>query len=248
MVLIYTIASVVLISFMSLVGVFTLALKKNYLKNILLYLVAFSVGALLGDSFIHLLPEAFSTYNGESLFFSISIFSGILFFFLLEKILRWRHCHDLSCQDHPNHLGAINLVGDAMHNMIDGLLIGASFSVSIPLGIATTVAVILHEIPQELGDFGVLLHSGYTVKKALFFNFLSASTAIISAIIAVVLGGNMAGFKSFMIPFTLGSFIYIALSDLIPELHQEVVWKKSLGQIAAILLGFSVMYALLFIE
>ena len=247
MVFIYTLASVVLVSLISLIGVLTLAVKKNFINNILLYLVAFSVGALLGDSLIHLLPEAFSE-NGESLFLSLAIFSGMLSFFLLEKILRWRHCHDLSCKDHPNHIGTINLVGDALHNLIDGLLIGASFLVSVPLGIATTLAVILHEIPQELGDFGVLIHSGFTVKKAVLYNFISASTAIISAMVAVWIGTSIIGFERFMIPFTIGSFVYIALSDLIPELHQEVGRRKTLGQIIAILLGFGVMYAILFIE
>lgn len=244
---IYALFAVLIVSAISLIGLFTLLIKRKFLERILLYMVAFSVGALLGDAIMHLLPEAFSD-SGGNLFFSISVFSGILFFFLLEKILRWRHCHELSCADHPKHIGTINLAGDAMHNLIDGLLIGASFSISIPLGITTTLAVIFHEIPQELGDFGVLIHSGFTVKKAIFFNFLSASTAIISAIVAVSLGGIATGFKSFMIPFTFGSFIYIALSDLIPELHREVGWKKSFGQIIAILLGFTVMYALVLIE
>jgi zinc and cadmium transporter len=243
---VYLIVSVILVSLFSFVGAITLSLGQKKLQKILLLLVAFSAGALIGDAFIHLLPE--SLEEQSSSFVSISIFVGIFFFFILEKILRWRHCHDVSCQDHPKHLGTMNLVGDGIHNLIDGLLIGASFSVSIPLGIATTIAVVLHEIPQELADFGVLLHSGYTVKKALLFNFLSGSLAIIAAIVAFFLGEASADFSAFMLPFTVGSFLYIAMSDLIPELHKEFSFKHSFVQILSLIAGIGVMFLLLLVE
>lgn len=244
---VYTIGSVIIISLISLVGVFSLAFKKDTIKKILLYLVAFSAGALIGDSFLHLLPEAFES-GLDSMPLAIAIFSGILVFFLLEKVLRWRHCHNISCSEHPRHLGTMNLVGDAMHNLIDGFLIGVSFLVSVPLGIATTIAVLLHEIPQEMGDFGVLLHSGFSIKKAIFFNLLSSFTAIIAAVIALVVGNRIESFAQVMIPFTVGSFIYIALSDLIPELHKESGWGKTIGQLAALIGGISVMALLLLLE
>ncbi len=246
MTLLYILISVLIISSVSLIGVFTLSVKEVFLKKILLTMVAFSAGALIGDAFIHLLPEAMEKSNSLSI--SLSIFAGITAFFLLEKFLRWRHCHDLSCHDHPHHLGMINLVGDGMHNLIDGLLIGASFVISIPLGISTSLAVILHEIPQELGDFGVLLHSGFTVKKALFFNFLSASVAIPGAIIAYFIGSSAQAFNDFMVPFTIGSFIYIALSDLIPELHKETSIKQTLSHTAGLFAGIGVMFLLLLLE
>lgn len=246
MTLVYILISVLIISSISLIGIFTLSIKEVFLKKILLTMVAFSAGALIGDAFIHLLPEAME--KNDSLSISLSIFAGITIFFLLEKFLRWRHCHDLSCHDHPRHLGIINLVGDGMHNLIDGLLIGTSFIVSISLGISTSLAVILHEIPQELGDFGVLLHSGFTVKKALFYNFLSASLAILGAIVAYFISSSAQAFSDFMVPFTIGSFIYIALSDLIPELHKETAIKSMFTHTLGFFGGIGVMFLLLFLE
>lgn len=247
MILFYTLIAVLAVSLLSLIGVVTLAIKREVLKKILLYMVAFSAGALIGDTFLHLLPESFES-GQSSLMIGVAIFSGLLLFFILEKILRWRHCHDTNCSEHPKHLGTMNLVSDGMHNAIDGLLIGASYAVSIPLGISTTLAVLLHEIPQELGDFGVLLHSGFSVKKALFFNFLSALVAVFFAVVAVKIGVINASFTNFMVPFTAGGFLYIALSDLIPELHKEQGIRKAIGQTLAIILGIAVMSLLLLIE
>jgi zinc and cadmium transporter len=246
MIWIYSIVSVCLVSSISLVGLFALSLKKEFLNKVLLFMVAFSAGALLGDAFIHMLPETVNN-RGFDLFVTFSILTGIITFFILEKFLRWRHCHDLSCHDHPKHLGMINMVGDAFHNFIDGLLIGASFLVSFPLGVATTVAVVLHEIPSEFGDFSVMLHSGYEVKKAIFYNFLSALTALVGVIVVLVIGERAASFPDFIIPFAVGNFVYIALSDLVPELHKEIGWKKSLVQLVSLAIGVLLMVLLLFV-
>jgi len=243
----YTIISVLIVSLVSLVGALALTFRQKILERILIFFVAFSAGALIGDAFLHLLPEAVEK-NGFTTGVSTAIFLGIIVFFLLEKLLRWRHCHDVDCEDHPKHLGLMNLVGDGVHNFIDGLLIGASFLVSVPVGIATATAVILHEIPQELGDFGVLLHSGFTKKKAIFFNFLSACLAIAGALIALVLGGRTGAFQDLMVPFAAGGFLYIALSDLIPELHKEVKWQSALQHLIFLVLGIGTMLLLLFIE
>jgi zinc and cadmium transporter len=244
MIWLYAIVSVLIVSLISLIGVFALALNQKFLNKILLFLVAFSAGGLLGDAFIHLLPESIAT-SGLTLFVSLSIFSGIIVFFILEKFLRWRHCHDVDCSTHVHHLGPINLISDGVHNLIDGLLIGASFLISIPLGITTTLAVIMHEIPHELGNFSVLLHSGYTIKKAIIYNFISALAAVIGVILVLLIGEKMVVFRDFMIPFTVGTFMYIALSDLIPELHKEVSWKKSLIQLVSFVLGIGLMLLLL---
>jgi len=244
---IYALVSVFLVSIFSFVGVLALSFKDKFLKKILIFFVAFSAGALIGDAFLHLLPEAI----GESGFtpqVSFAVFAGIVVFFLLEKILRWRHCHNTDCEDHSRHLGQMNLVGDGVHNFIDGLLIGASFLVSVPVGIATTTAVVLHEIPQELGDFGVLLHSGFSKKKAILFNFLSACLAILGAIIALTLGTKTGYFGEAMIPFAAGGFLYIALSDLIPELHKEVKWQSAITHLLFLILGIGMMMLLLLIE
>jgi zinc and cadmium transporter len=228
--------------------VITLGLRTKTLNKILLFLVAFAAGALIGDTFIHLLPEA-GEENGFGLGFSLATVAGVLVFFILEKVLRWRHCHDLECNEHSSkHLGFINLIGDGFHNLIDGLLIGASFVVSVPLGVTTAIAVALHEIPQELGDFGVLLHSGFSKKKALFFNFLSASLAFAGVVIALILGGQIEGFTEFMIPFTIGSFLYIALADLMPELHRDNNFKRTAFHLFGLFAGIGVMMILLFFE
>jgi len=168
-----------------------------------------------------------------------------LLFFVLEKFLRWRHCHDVDCDLHPKQLGTINLVGDAVHNFIDGALIGSSYLVSIPLGITVTLAVIAHEIPQELGDFGVLLHSGFKIKKAIIFNFLSALTAVVGTIVALLVGSKIESFIHIMLPLTAGGFVYIALADLVPELHKENKFWRNFLQFIVFVLGFLVMYLLL---
>jgi zinc and cadmium transporter len=238
--LIYAILSTILVSSVALIGIFTLHLKKDSLHKILLFLVSLSVGALLGDAFIHLLPEAFETI-GLNVTTSLLIISGMLLFFVIEKFLRWRHCHDDTCKEHLKPVVVMNLVGDFVHNLIDGMLIGASYVVSIPLGIATTIAVLLHEIPQEIGDFGVLVQGGLEPKKALLLNFASASAAILGAIIAVGIGTNLTWFSQYLIPITAGGFLYIAGSDLIPELHHETNYKKSILQFGFILLGILAM-------
>jgi zinc and cadmium transporter len=243
----YALASVTIVSLLSFVGILTLALKKNLLQKIILYLVSFAVGALFGDALIHLLPEAYETY-GKGLSTALMVILGIFIFFILEKFIRWRHCHDGSCEDHLKPVVYMNLFGDAVHNFIDGLVIAASYSVSFHLGVATTIAVVLHEIPQEIGDFGVLLHGGLSVKKALFFNFLSALASIIGAILFFAAGDFMGNFKMALIPVTAGGFIYMAGSDLIPELHHDERPLRSLLQIFFIALGVALMALLVLLE
>lgn len=142
----------------------------------------------------------------------------------------------------------MNLVGDGIHNLLDGVLVGVSYLVSIPLGIATTLAVIFHEIPQEVSDFGILVYSGLRIKKALLFNFFSAITAVVGGALAIIIGAKLQGFTDSLIPITIGGFIYIAGSDLMPELHKETKIRDMAKQLIAITLGIGVMYALLFLE
>ncbi|EKD48082.1 MAG: hypothetical protein ACD_65C00128G0002 [uncultured bacterium] len=240
----YTIGSVLIVSIISVIGVVAVLFTKEKLKSILLFMVAFSAGALLGDALLHLIPESIEE-NGFSNSISLYVIAGILIFFILEKIVHWRHCHEISCDSHPHHLATMNLVGDGVHNLIDGMVIAGSYSVSIELGIATTIAVILHEIPQEIGDFGVLLYAGIKPKKAIIYNFISALSAIIGAIIALAIGSHAENFTSIIVPLTAGGFIYIAGSDLIPELHKEVKLSKSFVQFIAILMGIGLMMLLL---
>lgn len=242
------IISVIVISLISLVGAFTLSISVERLKKVLLFLVSFAAGGLLGDAFIHLLPEAVKESSYGAGLMSLLILAGILSFFILEKVLWWRHCHIPTSTDHPHPVASTNLIGDAFHNFIDGTIIAGSFLVSIPLGITTTIAVILHEIPQEIGDFGILLHTGMSRGKALFFNFLSACTAIFGAVVILILGHSIAHFQEIIVPLTIGGFIYIATADLIPELKKESDTGKSALQLVSLLFGVGIMALLLLLE
>lgn len=243
----YALASVIIISLVSLIGVFSFSINKNKIKKWLLFLVSFSAGSLLGGAFLHLLPESFENY-GFGLEVGLFLLLGIIFFFILEKFIQWRHCHIPDCKHKPHTFAYMNLVGDGLHNFLDGVTIGATYLISTPLGITASIAVLLHEIPQEIGDFGVLVHGGFSRKKALMINFLTAATAIVGAVVGLILGDLIENFTMYIVPFAAGGFIYVAGSDLIPELHKEREPSKSLLQLFGILLGIGVMVALLFLE
>ncbi|PIN95051.1 ZIP family metal transporter [Candidatus Pacearchaeota archaeon CG10_big_fil_rev_8_21_14_0_10_31_9] len=243
----YTTISIIAISVISLVGIVFLSLKSEKLEKILVYMISFSAGALLGDAFIHLMPEAVEV-AGFSSVISFSVLAGIAFSFTAEKVIHWRHCHHPITKNHQHHLSKMNLVGESVHNFIDGIIIATSYLVSIPVGIATTIAVVFHEIPQEISDFGVLVYGGFTKKKALLANFLIALTAVIGAIITLLIGTGVENILTLLIPFAAGNFIYIACSDLIPELHKETKLKISLTQLILFVLGILVMAALLLVE
>ena len=244
----FALISVFIVSSISLIGVLALGVNTKKLGKILLYLVSFSAGSLLGDAFIHLIPEAIEEI-GLGISVSIWIIFGILASFSVERFLQWRHCHIPTSNEHVHSFVYMNLFGDAIHNLIDGLIIGGSYLVSIPIGIATTLAVIFHEIPQELGDFGILIYGGFSKRKALRYNFLTALTAVGGVLVAIVLGSMLEGFTPLLIPFAAGNFIYIAGSDLIPEIRKdEPEPKKSALQAASIVLGVATMLALIFLE
>lgn len=239
----YTILSVFIISLISLAGLFTFSVDQKKIYKNLIYLVSFSAGTLMGDAFIHLIPEAYENSNNPVLV-SIFILLGIFIFFVLEKIIHWRHCHSEPCHQHPHPFSYMILFGDTIHNFIDGIIIAASFLASIPLGIASTAAVFFHEIPQEIGDFGSLVYGGFTRRKALFFNFLTATTAILGAILVLAINLDVNTTK-FLIPFAAGGFIYVAGTDLIPELHKHNEGKKGIFQVIAFLTGIGLMLGLL---
>lgn len=244
---IYTIVSLILVSSISLIGVFFFSFKEEKLKKILIFLVSFAVGGLLGDAFIHLIPESFEKL-GSNLMTSLLILAGIFIFFTLEKFIRWRHCHIPISEEHIHPLATMNLIGDAVHNFIDGMLVGASFIVSIPLGVSTTIAIVLHEIPQEIGEFGVLLHSGMAAKKALFLNLLSGFFALLGGIIALVVSSQIENFALYLLPITAGGFIYIGGSDLMPELQHETKVSSSVYQFLSILLGVGMLALMTVLE
>jgi len=240
----YAFISVAIVSLLSLIGVFTLSLKEEIMRKYIFTFMSLAIGALLGDAFIHLIPEALEQ-STNTLLTSILIIAGILLFFILEKFLHWHH-HGEDAEEGTIHpVGKLVLLSDGVHNFIDGVIIGASFLISIPVGIATTVAVILHEIPQEVGDFAVLLHSGYSKVRALWLNFLSALMAIAGLVVSLILS---ADFVVWFLPIAAGGFIYIAVADLIPELHKTKEIKYSVAQITAIVAGVLAMVVLVLFE
>ena len=241
----YTFASVFAVSAISFSGLLVLSLKEHVLRKYVFVLVALAVGALFGDAFIHLLPESFEEFGGSAVPGILTI-SGILLFFVLEKYLHWHHHED--DRSAVRHTGKMILISDGMHNFIDGAIIAVSYLAGIEIGIATTLTVILHEIPQEIGDFGVLLHSGYTKKRALFLNFISAFLAVLGAILTLIIHETAKEIITWIIPIAAGGFIYIAGSDLVPELHKTKSIRHSIAQFGAIILGIALMITLLFSE
>jgi zinc and cadmium transporter len=253
-IVVYTLLSVVLVSFVSLLGVFTLLWKHAKRHTTLLILVSLSAGTLFGDAFLHLLPEVVEKH-GFTREISFFLLGGVLIFFVLEKMIHWRHCHGhlghTDTHKHKastTHLAPLNLFGDALHNFLDGLVIAGAYFVSIPAGVATTIAVVLHEVPQEIADFGVLLYSGLSRTRALLYNFLSSAVAIVGAIIGLTFGAQSETFIMYILPFAAGGFVYIAGSNLIPELHKQCELRESLWHFVAMFAGVLLMVLLLFIE
>ena len=200
MTLFLILASTFVVCLISLIGAFAFAVYDKLLAKILFGLIGFSAGALIGGAFLHLLPEALEKSSSPLIFHYLIL--GIVFFFLMERYFHWRHCHEEECHIHA--FTYLNLFGDGIHNFIDGMVIAGSFVVSVKLGIVTTLAIILHEIPQELGDFGVLIYGGFSKRKALIWNFISALTAMAGALLGFFIADFAQGFSSFILPFTAG--------------------------------------------
>ncbi len=232
----YTLASVFVVSLVSLIGVVYLGTNEKTIKHILFYIVSFAAGSLLGAAFLDLLPEA---DGGISYAY---VLAGLVTFFLIENFLHWHHIHHEKKEAHA--FAYMNLLGDGVHNLIDGAIIAGAYIASIPLGIVTTIAVVLHEIPQEIGDFGVLLYGGFSKARALAFNFLTALTAFIGAGLAYYFSTAVQNFNSYLIPFAAGGFIYIATVDLLPALRRETEkdFHKSVAQTVFVILGIVMIW------
>lgn len=239
--LIWILATTLVISVCALVGVFTLSMNDAAVNKILSRLVALSSGALLGGAFLHLMPEGVEKLNVK-LFFAL-VLAAIIFYLLVEKLLHWRHCHKGGSCDTHHSMGYMNLIGDSVHNFIDGLVIAGAFIVDIRLGLITAVAMALHEIPQEIGDFGVLLYSGFTKKRALLMNFLVALMAVAGGIFGWILAQYSIGAEKYLLPVAAGGFIYIAASDLLPELRKNLSLKSFFVDFLFMLGGVGVILA-----
>ncbi|MEK6898127.1 MAG: ZIP family metal transporter [Nanoarchaeota archaeon] len=242
----YSLASVFVVSLISLIGVLSVSIKPKHLNKFLIYLIAFAAGGLFGGAFLHLMPELVDKF-GFGLMTSGLLLGGIVLFFSMEKLIQWQHCHMPFSKGHVHSFAIMNLIGDGFHNFLDGLIIGASYLINIPTGIATTIAVGLHEIPQEIGDFGILLRGGFSKIKAMILNFMSALLAVAGAVTSLILGGYIGNVQFIIIPIAIGGFIYIAGSDLIPELHKEFSVGKAFLQLISFVAGILVMVGLLWL-
>lgn len=239
--LLYALIASVVVSLISLVGAVALIIKDDLLKKIIIFAVAFAAGGLIGGAFFDLIPEA-SAYLKDINLLSVYIIAGFMVFFIIEKYLHWRHCHTPECSVH--RFTYLNIVGDIVHNFLDGLIIGTVFLVDIKVGIAATLAIIFHEIPHEIGNFTILVYGGYSKLKALFFNFLSSLFAIAGTLAGYYLAGKISGFCTVLLPLAAGGFLYIAACDLIPELHKEEDGKRSALIMITFSLGIILMYFL----
>ena len=214
------------------------------------HFVSFAIGALLGAAFLALIPHTLSTGSGiEFHQLGLTLLIGILGFFLMEKLVLWRHCHEHACeghtlteQQHSQAAGTLVLIGDGIHNLVDGVLIAAAFMTDFHLGVITTLAVAAHEIPQEVGDFAILLSSGYSKRKAFLFNVLASVTTVIGAVVAYYSLRQAQEAVPYILAIAASSFIYIAVADLIPGLHKHVAFRETLRQIVLIVTGIVVIY------
>lgn len=256
--LIYGLLSVGLVSVASLVGAFALGIREGVLRKGVFILVSVATGALFGDALFHLIPESIEVLGETAMLYAAF---GVIAFFILEKIFHWHHHHAGLHAEHPElaecppdihthskgHLARLIIASDSLHNFLDGLIIGASYLVSLELGIATTLAVLLHELPQEIGDFGVLVHAGLSKARALLWNFSSALFAFAGLAVSFLIPSSES-LTPFLIAFAAGNFLYLAGSDLVPELQKTKEARVSFVQLACVMLGFAAMYLLLFLE
>ena len=260
-----------LVSFISFSGSILFVLKEQNIKKYMIFFVALAAGSLLGAAFFHLIPEAVSLHidnnhnlgeeehhqntmsqsqesqeHGSHFFLpSYFILLGILLFYIIEKFIHWHHHHEIDCHHHS--LSKLSLIGDGFHNFIDGALIAAAFLVDLRLGIVTTLAIILHEIPQEIGDLAILLHSGMSKVKALFWNFVSALTALLGAILMFILGSSLEHYIPHLIAFVAGTFIYLSLADIIPEINKKEYAHSQFTITLIFLIGIGMNLVLSFI-
>jgi len=220
------------------IAVLFMFFQKKVLDKITLFLMSLSAGTLMGGAFLHLLPEASEKVEINLLF--ILFLLSFVCFFLIEKLLHWRHCHKAVCPIHT--FGYMNLFGDSIHNFIDGLIIASTFMINPVLGFSTTLAIAMHEIPQEIGDYGVLIYAGFKRKNALFVNYLVALTVVIGGIVGYFSFLYIEGIIPYILPFAAGGFVYIASSDLIPEIRNEKSIKKSMLSMLVFIIGIMFMY------
>jgi zinc and cadmium transporter len=236
----WTLGTTVAISLIAWVGVFTLFLRADVVDRILLGLMALAAGSLLGGAFLHLLPRAIAEGGtADTLPLFLSLVAGFCLFYVLEAFLNWHHHHSTTHEHEP--VSYLVLVADGIHNFLDGLVIAAAFLASVPVGLTTALAIALHEIPQEIGDFGVLLYGGFDRRQALTLNYLTQATVVAGGVVGIALGRTVVSLPTALLPFAAGNFIYIASSDLIPEIKRETSVRRSALYFTVFLAGIFLM-------
>jgi zinc and cadmium transporter len=238
-ILTWIIGSGLLMSAIALVGGITTIVAEETLRKFLLPLVALAAGSMLGGALFHLLPMSIDRLGNHTGVY-LALICGFVVFFVLEQFLHWHHCHAVT-SEHKQPLGYLVLVADGLHNFIGGLAVGGAFLIDIGAGITAWTAAAAHEIPQELGDFGALVHGGWEPRKALGFNFLSALTFPLGGVLAY--GASQTVDVAYLVPFAAGNFVYIGAADLIPEVKEHEDWKVNVLHLIALLSGLGLMLA-----
>jgi len=236
----WTLGATFAISLTAWTGVLTLFLQDELVDRLLLGLVALAAGSLIGGAFIHLLPRAIAeSGGGDTLPLFLWLLAGFCLFYVLEQFLNWHHHHAATHEREP--VSYLVLVSDTLHNFIDGLVIAAAFLVDVSFGVTTSLAIALHEVPQEIGDFGVLVYGGFDRRQALVLNYLTQATVVLGGVVGIALDQYVTGVPVALLPFAAGNFVYIASSDLIPEIKGEADLQRSLLYFAVFLAGIVLM-------
>ncbi|MFW5929028.1 MAG: ZIP family metal transporter [Halobacteriota archaeon] len=236
----WIVAVTFLISLIAWIGVLTLHLNEDLLDRLLLVLVALAAGSLIGGAFIHLLPRAIEEYAGDDLLpLFLVLLAGFCLFYVLEQFIHWHHHHGTDHAHEP--VTYLVLVSDTVHNFIDGLVIAGAFVLGVDIGLVTAAAIALHEIPQEIGDYGVLVYGGFEKMQALVLNYASQAVVIVGGVVGFFLAGAVEGVSVYLLPFAAGNFIYIGSSDLVPEIKHEDDPRKAAVYFSVFLAGILMM-------
>jgi len=242
----YTLVATILVSLSSFIGIFTISLNEKTLHKVLTILVAYSAGTILGAALFDLLPEAVELVD-ETLVYPIIAF-GFVFFLLLERTLYWYHGHghghELEEEGITKDFAYLNLLGDFVHNFIDGMIIAASFTNSVTIGVSAAIAVMFHELPQEMGDYGILVYAGMERRRALILNFLAAVSVVVGGVFGSFFIGAVDNLEGYMVAFSAGAFIFLSASELIPEMHEKNDRGRALIQLLVLILGMFTIYML----
>ncbi len=237
---VYTILSVVAVSLVALSGIFLLTINRRYQDSVVFALVSFAVGSMIGNVLFELLPESYEAI-GDFVTIGWLVVLGLVIFFIIENVHMF-HKHHLPKKKSLKSLGYMNLLADGIHNFTDGILIAVSWMISYEVGLSTTIAIFIHELPQELSDYGILIKAGFSKSKALLYNLLSAASAILGAVLALLVGQSIEGFAVYLLPVAAGCFIYLSLFSLLPLIVKGNSLRKTLMQILIIVAGVVLMY------